>query len=457
MSAHCPWSDPGVVSWLKIASAERGATGIGEVDLGRTLIRNARIFDATGAAPFAGDLVVEGSRIAAVSPAGTAQAADGDTVIDAAGMFCMPGMTEGHGHISFENATATEHLITPTPEEQVFTAARGAKALIDAGFTSVYGASEAKLRLGVAVRNEVNAGRIPGPRIRAGGLEISVTGGMGDESTEHNPRIGPSTLINGPEEMRRTVRFHVREGVDNIKIDVSGDPFYAWRAGTLGTPDTCTPMHFDEIKAAVDTAHALGRKVNAHTRSVQGSKDCIRAGVDGLLHVEHSDEELFDMMEAAKDRIFVVPTMDLFHQMANGGGTPYGITPEVAAMMGIPPLLEAAARTHTELRKRGVRHLIGGDYGFAWSQQGQQARDIGYFIDYFGYSAADALICATRNGGQAMMDDGSLGTLEPGKLADLILVNGDVLADVALLTDPARIMMVMKDGAIHSLSSSLQS
>jgi imidazolonepropionase-like amidohydrolase len=214
-------------------------------------------------------------------------------------------------------------------------------------------------------------------------------------------------------------------------------------------------MHYDEIKMAVDTAHALGRKVNAHTRSVQGSKDCIRAGVDGLLHVEHSDEELLDMMEEAKDRIFVVPTVDLFHQMATGGASDWGITPEVAGFMGIPALVEAGAKTHTELRKRGVRHLIGGDYGFAWSQQGEQARDLIQFMHYYGYSAAEALVCATRNGGLAMMGDGSLGTLEGGKLADLILVNGDVLADVSLLTDRSRIAMVMKDGAIHSLSPAL--
>lgn len=422
--------------------------------MGRILIANATIFDATGAKPFTGDLLVDGNSIAAVTPGGGTQAEAG-TIIDATGKFLIPGMTEGHGHLSFENATATEHLITPTPEEQVFTAARGAKALIDMGFTSVYGASEAKLRLAVAVRNEVNAGHIPGPRIRAGGLEISVTGAMGDESTEHNPRIGPSTLINGPEEMRKTVRFHIREGVDNIKLDVSGDPFYAWRAGTLGTPDTSTPMHYDEIKMAVDTAHALGRKVNAHTRSIEGSKACVRAGVDGLLHVEHSDEELLDLMEAAKDRIFVVPTMDLFHQMVTGGGAAWGITAEVAAMMGVPALVEASSRTHTALRQRGIRHLIGGDYGFAWSQQGEQARDIGYFMHYYGYSAAEALICATANGGLAMRAEGDLGTLEVGKLADMVLVDGDVLANVALLTDKTKIAMVMKDGAIHSLSPAL--
>lgn len=423
--------------------------------MARTLIKNATIFDATGARPFVGDLLVDGNRIAAVSPAGAAPAPAADCVIDASGKFLMPGMTEGHGHLSFENATATEHLITPTPEEQVFAAARGAKGLFDMGFTSVYGASEAKLRLAVAVRNEIAAGRMAGPRIRAGGLEISVTGAMGDESTEHNPRVGPSMLINGPEEMRKVVRFQIREGIDNIKLDVSGDPFYAYRAGTTGTPGHCTPMHYDEIKMAVDTAHALGKKVNVHTRSIEGSKMCIRAGVDGLLHVEHSDEELLDMMEAAKDRIFVVPTIDLFHQMVTGGAAQWGITAEVATMMGVPPLLEASSQTHSALRKRGVRHLIGGDYGFAWSQQGQQGRDVGYFIQYYGYSPEEALICATRNGGLAMREEGDLGTLEVGKLADMVLIDGNPIEDVNHLTDKARIMMVMKDGEAHNLAPAL--
>jgi imidazolonepropionase-like amidohydrolase len=418
----------------------------------RTLIRNATIFDATGAKPFAGDLLIEGNRIAAVG-ASAANAADqrgADTVIDATGLFCMPGMTEGHAHLSFEGVTATENLITPSPEEQVFTAARGAKALIEMGFTSAYGASEAKLRLGVAVRNEVNAGRLPGPRIRAGGLELSVTGAMGDESKEHNPRIGPSTIIDGVEEMRKAVRFQIREGIDNIKLDVSGDPFYP------STPGSCTPMTFEEIKVAADTAHGLGRKINAHTRSAEGSKHCIRAGVDGLFHCEYSDEELLDLMEEAKDRIFVSPTVGLLHQIMVGDAAACGLSPEIGGYMGIGELLENSAKTHTELRKRGIRHLIGGDYGFGWSQQGQQAADIALFMKYYGYSAADALICATRNGGLAMMDGGDLGTLEAGKLADLILVDGDVLADVSILTDRERIVLVMKDGQVQRAAPSLK-
>jgi imidazolonepropionase-like amidohydrolase len=416
--------------------------------VGRTLIRQATIFDATGAKPFVGDILVEGNRLAAVGPA--AAGAQADNVVEAQGLFCMPGMTEGHTHLSFEGVCATENLITPTPEEQVFTAARGAKALIEMGFTSAYGASEAKLRLAVAVRNEVDAGRLPGPRIRAGGLEISVTGAMGDEAKEHDPRQGPSQIVDGVEEMRKAVRFQIREGIDNVKLDVSGDPFYP------STPGASTPMTFDEIKVAVDTAHALGRKINAHTRSAEGSKHCLRAGVDGLFHCEFADEELLDLMEAAKDRMFVAPTVGLLHQIMTGEAANSGLTAEIGGHMGIGELLENSARTHTELRKRGVRHLIGGDYGFGWSKQGEQAKDIALFMQYYGYSAAEALVCATRNGGLAMMEDGSLGTLETGKLADLILVDGDVLADVSLLTRREKIVLVMKDGQVQRAAPSLK-
>jgi imidazolonepropionase-like amidohydrolase len=352
-------------------------------------------------------------------------------------------MTEGHAHLSFEAVAATENLITPPPEEQVFATARGAKALIDAGFTSAYGASEAKLRLAVAVRNEVDAGRLPGPRIRAGGLEISVTGAMGDESMIHNPRVGPSTICDGPEEVRKAVRLHCREGVDNIKLDVSGDPFYP------STPGTSTPMAYDEILMAVQTAHAYGRKVNAHVRSAQGIKDCVRAGVDGLFHCEFADEEALDMMEAARDRIFVVPTPGLFKTVMNNEAAACGLSAEVGIHMGVDKVVEASIRTHSELRKRGVRMLIGGDYGFVWSPHGTQARDLQFFVEDFGFTPEGALICATRNGGLAMRSEGDLGTLVEGQLADMVLVDGNPLDDVAILTDLNRLVMIMKDGQFH--------
>jgi imidazolonepropionase-like amidohydrolase len=128
---------------------------------------------------------------------------------------------------------------------------------------------------------------------------------------------------------------------------------------------------------------------------------------------------------------------------------------EVTTAMGIDRLIEASIKTHTELRKRGVRHLIGGDYGFTWNMQGTQGRELQYFVDYYGYSPAEALVCATRNGGLAMRSEGDLGTLAAGQLADILLIDGNPLDDLSIMTDIERIPMVMKDGAIHRLAPGL--
>lgn len=415
--------------------------------MSKTVFVGAKVWDATGAAPFDGDVLVQDNRIAAISKAPGQIAQAGAQVVDGRGLFLMPGMTEGHAHLSFEAVTSTEDLITPPPEEHAFATARGAKALFDHGFTSAFGASEAKLRLAVAVRNEVDAGRLPGPRIRAGSLEISVTGGMGDESRVHNPRKGPSIIIDGPEEMRKAVRLCCREGCDNIKLDVSGDPFYP------NTPADSTPMALDEVRMAVETAHSFGRKVVAHVRSMGGIQTCLKAGVDVLLHCEYSDPKTLDMMEEAKDRIFVVPTVSLFHTINANEAAKYGLPAEVGGYMGIPALLEESTKTHTALRKRGIRHLIGGDYGFAWSRQGTNARDLQFFVDYYGYTPEGALICATRNGGLAMRDAGDLGTIREGALADMLLVDGDPLADLSVLLNSDRLIVIMKDGQVYKNTS----
>ncbi|MDR3417177.1 MAG: amidohydrolase family protein [Nevskia sp.] len=416
--------------------------------MARTIFAGARVWDATGAPAFPGDVLVEGNRIAAVSRSPGQLTQGGCEVIDARGMFLMPGMTEGHAHLSFETVAATEDLITPPPEEHTLLTARVAKVLLDHGFTSAWGASEAKMRLGVAVRNEVDAGRLPGPRIRAGSPEISVTGGMGDESRLHNPRQSPSIIVDGPEEMRKAVRLCCREGCDNIKLDVSGDPFYP------STPAHTTPMSFEEIRMAVETAHAYGRKVNAHTRSIAGTQACLRAGVDVLFHCEYSDEETLDLFEQARDRVFVAPTVSLFHTIVNNEAAPNGLSAEVGGYMGIPALLEASVKTHTELRKRGIRHLIGGDYGFAWSRNGTNARDLEFFVKYYGYTPASALQCATRNGGWLMSrGDDRLGEIKEGQLADLLLVDGDPLTDLTVLQNADRLAVIMKHGAVYKNTS----
>jgi imidazolonepropionase-like amidohydrolase len=410
--------------------------------MARTIITGATVFDASGAAPFAGDVLVEDGRIAAVSNTPGQTSTAGCEVIQAKGLFLMPGMVDGHSHLSFENVAMPDDLVKPPPEEHTLLTARVAKLLLDQGFTSAYSASEAKLRLAVAIRNEVDAGRLPGPRIRAGSLEISVTAGMGDESRLHYPKGGASVIVDGPEEMRKAVRIACREGCDNIKLDVSGDPFYP------DAPATATPMSFEEIKIAVETAHAFGKKVNAHTRSAEGTKRCVKAGVDVLFHLEFSDEEMLDLLEEAKDRVIVAPSIALMHTMLNDAA-PYGITKEVANYMGMTNLLENSVKTHTELRKRGIRHVVGGDYGLIFAPNGTNARDIKHFVDYYGYTPEAALSCATRNGGLLFHSDGSLGTISQGAHADILLVNGNPLKDLNILVDAKRLVLIMKGGQVY--------
>ena len=163
---------------------------------------------------------------------------------------------------------------------------------------------------------------------------------------------------------------------------------------------------------------------------------------------------MLDMMEAAKDRIFVAPTVSLFHTIVANEAAPYGLSADVGGYMGIPGLVEESIKTHTALRKRGIRHLIGGDYGFAWSPNGTNARDLKFFVDYYGYSPEGALACATRNGGLAMMKSGDLGTIREGALADMLLVDGNPLEDVTVLTDKDRLVMIMRDGQLHKSGSS---
>ena len=403
-----------------------------------TLMRNCTIWDGTGAASFTGELLFAGQRIEQVQASPIPVPAN-TKIIDGQGLWLMPGLVEGHAHLSFCGAAKNTDLGDNPPEEHVLQTMHNARALIEHGFTSVYSAASAKLRLDVAIRNEVNAGRIPGPRIRAAGPEITVTGGLGDENTAHMNRSSFGLVADGCDEIARAVRMCVREGCDNIKINISGDDFVAAAKGAM------TVMRDDEIRTAVDVAHSFGKKIAAHARASDSVKAAVRHGVDVIYHCEFADAEALDMLESVKDRVFLAPAIGLIWNTLHEA-EPWGITNEKAREIGLERVMENAMRTYPELRRRGLRVAIGGDYGFAWLPQGTNARDIEHFIRLFGYSPSEALQCATRVGGQMMGDD--IGTLEPGKRADLLLVDGDPLKDPRVLLDAQRLVLIAKDGQL---------
>jgi imidazolonepropionase-like amidohydrolase len=301
----------------------------------------------------------------------------------------------------------------------------------------------AKPRLDVVTRNAINEGLIVGPRYLAASQEITVPGGLGDETLPHlpYPEFSFGAIVNGPEEMRRTVRMFLKYGVDTIKLNLSGEYI-------AGIPAEFTPMSEGEIAMAVKETKTRGKRVSAHARSSLSVKQCVRHGIEIIYHASYADEEALDMLEAAKDRHFVAPGIAWLINTAYHASE-YGITPEAAKSMGYHRELEAACETLKKMHKRGIRILPGGDYGFAWIKHGTNAKDLEYFVKYLGFSPMEALIAATRFGGQMMMRGNELGQLKDGYLADVLLIDGDPLADITILQDPKRILAVMKDGTFY--------
>lgn len=407
-----------------------------------TLFTNVRILDSTGERPYAGEVLVQGNRIAEVVREAGRLSRDGHRVVDGGGATLMSGLCDAHTHFSWVNQPGLEQIGLMPVEEHVLEAAASAKKYLDSGYTMCVGAAAAKPRLDVVIRNYINAGKIPGPHYLANGPEITTVGGLGDLNPSHVGAYTFVEIINGPMEMRRCVRRLLKEGVDQIKLNLSGEEITTVHAEE-------TPMAEDEIAEAVNEAHRKpGVRVCAHARSAESVKLCVKYGIEIIYHASFADEEALDLLEANKDRHFVAPGIAWVYQTAHNASD-WGITPEIARGMGYHRELEAATATMKKMRQRGIRVLPGGDYGFAWTPHGTYAKDLEYFVDLFGFTPMEAILAGTALGGEIMKRPNELGKVKPGYLADLILVDGDPLADITILQDQSRILAVMKEGGFH--------
>jgi imidazolonepropionase-like amidohydrolase len=406
-----------------------------------TLFTNVQIIDGSGAAAFAGEVLIEGNRIKALAREGATLARDGATVVDGGGQSLMPGLIEAHAHISFCDTPTLEGLGDMPPEEHTLETMKFAKKMIDQGFTGLFSAAAAKPRLDVVMRNAIDAGDIPGPRMRAASPELTVTGGLGDVRRSHMYRETFAICCDGAEEFRKVSREMCREGVDTLKINPSGDEFVPFARAHL------TVMNEAEVEAVCEVGRSRGKKVAAHARSAESVKMCLRQGVDVIYHATLSDEEALDMLEARKDEIFVAPAVGIMYATAHGEGAAWGIDRDNPVAVYFMRELEMCIENMKKLKRRGLRILPGGDYGFAWNPIGTNARDLEHFVKLLDYTPLEAIAAATRLGGQLM--EMEIGEVKEGYLADLVLVDGDPTKDVAILQDAARLTAVMKDGAFH--------
>jgi imidazolonepropionase-like amidohydrolase len=417
--------------------------------MGRVLFRNVALFDGTGSERYPAEVLVDGNRIARVVPAPHSIDVDAD-VVDGGGATLMPGLIEAHAHVSFTHPVELEDIGRVPPEENTLIAAYNARTLLDACFTSAYSAGAAKLRLDVVIRNEINAGRLPGPRMRAASPEITSTGGFGDVRQAHLDHHSVEIVADGPVELRRVVRTLAREGVDTIKVNLSGDN----ATGRRGFSERVA-FTDEEVGAIADQARMWGLDLACHAQAAGAIRSALANGFRTIYHCAFADEDALDRLEAKRDEIFVAPAVGLPYATAYNAAE-WGFTAEVVAQRGTIAQVERYARVFREMRKRKIRVLPGGDYGFAWNPIGTNARDLEHFVNLFGYTPREVLHAATELGGQLMqMPD--LGLVREGYLADLLLVDGDPTADVRILQQRDALLAIMIDGAFHKTSGSLRS
>jgi imidazolonepropionase-like amidohydrolase len=404
------------------------------------LFTNAMIFDGTGRDVFPGEVRVEGNRIAAVAEGAERLSREGAAIINCEGATLMPGLVESHAHLSWPSSVGRifngQNLakLLP-PEEHLLVTAHNARVTLEAGFTSAYSAGSLGTRFEVALKKEIEGGYLPGPRLISSSLE------QGPKDVPGVPPAEGNKHGRGVAAMRAYVAEMAELGVDSIKLLLSGDDAFA-----PGASQHLTYTE-EEVAAAASEAHARGIWLSCHAQSAESIKIALRHGFRILYHCSHADEEALDLLEANKDKVFVAPAVGLRYARMHEAEA-FGITRAVAEKMGVFAEVERVQTLYPEMRKRGLRVLPGGDYGFPYNPVGRNARDLELFVKLFGYSAIEALVAATKQGGELM--GLQVGLVKAPWLADFILVRGNPVEDVAILQQPQRLLMVMKDGRIIS-------
>jgi imidazolonepropionase-like amidohydrolase len=412
-----------------------------------TLLTNARLIDGHGGEPVEDAAVrVEAKRITAVGKtADFGESPNGNLrTIDLGGKTLMPGLIEGHFHCSFWGVRELPDLDLKLPAERTTVyAVKNLELALRCGYTGVASAG-ALHRIDVTLRDMVNEGIIPGPRMAASGRDICATSGMLD----WNPSFwklgmdGLAIFADGIDEVRRAVRQNIKEGADVIKLYVTGE-------GLLrpNQPPEETMYSFEEILVAVEEAHKRNRQLAAHVRGNDGVKLCTKAGVDVLEHATYADDEAIEMIVEKRDEMFVVPGLG-YHWGILTKGIACGIPPELMAATEYQEEWELGCQAMEKLKNAGVRVIPGGDYGFVWCPHGEYAKDIELFVTDMGFSPMEAIVASTKHGSELLRLEHECGTIEEGKCADILVVDGDPLADIAILQDRSKLALVMKDGKV---------
>lgn len=375
-------------------------------------------------------LTIVGNKIVRVAQADKADKADlpaGADVIDLGDATLMPGFIDAHVHLSGQSSDDWYHDFFDNmmrfPAEQALYGAHYARITLEAGFTSVRDVGSTDW-IALGLRNAINAGMVPGPRMLVSNYAIGSTGGHADQDP-----VPLQGVCNGPEECRAAVRYQIKYGADVIKFMPSGGVL------SLSDPVDAPELTQDEMNAVIGEAHAWGRKVAAHAHGDKAAKMAIAAGVDSIEHGSFIEDDTLRMMKAKG--VYLVPTLSATVHVEEKIAT-------------FPPVIAAKGRAAAAHVRQTFRHAVqigvpialGTDA--AVGLHGTNAREFRYMVDN-GMAPAQALLAGTGNAARLLGTFERVGTLEAGKLADVVAVPGNPIADITVTEHP---VFVMKDGVV---------
>jgi imidazolonepropionase-like amidohydrolase len=429
-----------VVALLALLLPSAGAAAQQPAPPATTVLRAARLIDGTGAAPISnGAVVVTGNRIVAVGPAASVAVPQGARVIELGNATLLPGLIDMHTHITgrvLGDPGADLESVRDFDSYAAILAVPNAERTLLAGFTTIRNVGAGDFH-DLALRQAIEEGRVLGPRMQTAAHSLGITGGHCDNNAfkpglmDGDVRSG---IANGLEEVRAAVRYQVKYGADAIKTCATAGVLSEGMAA-VGT----TQYTFEELKAMVDEAGKLGRKVAAHAHGAEGIRIATRAGVASIEHGSFLDAEGARMM--ARQGTYLVPTL-----MA-------GEAVETFARSGVLKGLRAEkALAAAEAMRRGTRLAVanrvpvalGTDSGVI--PHGTNGHEFTLLVEWAGMRPMDAIVAGTRNGARLLGWDDRVGTLAAGKLADVVAVPGDPLRDITAME---RVSFVMKDGVIY--------
>ena len=411
---------------------------------GTTIIHHGQLLDGTGAAPILdASLLIRDGRIAYAGPVQGAPPPPADARrIDARGGTIMPGLVEAHFHPTYFDVAALEDLDVKYPVEYVtLLAAVNARLALECGYTAARSGGSL-FNIDVWLKKAIENDLVPGPRLAASGREICGAAGLMDWNPDFR-KLGMEGLVlivNGADEARSAVRKLVKDGVEWVKTYPTGDA-----AAPDHNDHHTLCMTFEEMHAVVATAHNHNLKVTGHCRATAGIKNALKAGYDTLEHGTFMDREALDML--LERNTPVVPAL-YFEYASIVRGNEFRLGQKV--IDGHQETLDGGAESARMILRAGGRLGMGGDYGFAWNPHGDYARELSFFVKHVGLTPLEVVTCATKTGAEIMGRDQEFGTLESGKLADVLIVDGDPLSDISILEDRSRFIAVIQAGVIKA-------